>query len=108
MPRFLRLQSMVQESDWCQIQVPPLVGSCEAPTQVEGKVGYLIHNGSIFSLSVAATEEEVTHPIGGDRAKVAVRKGKGKEGSSSQSESSSTMGDIMSTLKKLRTSFTKV
>jgi hypothetical protein len=62
----------------------------------------------IFSSSVAATEEEVTCPIGRDRAKVAVRKGKGKEGSSSQSESSSTMGDMMSTLKKLSTSFTKV
>jgi hypothetical protein len=35
-------------------------------------------------------------------------KGKGKKGSSSQSESSSTMGSIMSTLKKLSTSFTKV
>jgi hypothetical protein len=61
-----------------------------------------------FSSSVAATEEEVTRPIGQDRAKVAVRKEKGKEGSSSQSESSSTMGDMMSTLKKLSTSFTKV
>jgi hypothetical protein len=48
----------------------------------------------------------VTHPIGRDRVKADARKGKGKEDSSSQSESSSVMGDIMSTLKKLRTSFT--
>jgi hypothetical protein len=34
-------------------------------------------------------------------------KGKEKEGSSSQSESSSIMGGIISTLKKLSTSFTK-
>jgi hypothetical protein len=51
------------------------------------------------------TEEEVTHPIGKDRAKAVTRKGKGKEGSSIQSESSSVVGDIMSTLKKLNTSF---
>jgi hypothetical protein len=29
---------------------PALVGSCEAPTQVEGKVGCLIHNRSICLL----------------------------------------------------------
>jgi hypothetical protein len=49
----------------------------------------------------------VTRPIGQDRVKVAARKGKEKEDSSSQSESSSAMGDIMSNLKKLSTSFTK-
>jgi hypothetical protein len=38
---------------------------------------------------------------------VVVWKGKGTEGSSSQSESSSKMGGIMSTLKKLSTSFIK-
>jgi hypothetical protein len=59
------------------------------------------------SSSEAAIEEEVTHPIGRDRAKAAARKGKGTEGSSSQSESSSKMGSIMSNLKKLSTSFTK-
>jgi hypothetical protein len=62
---------------------------------------------SFLSSSEAATEEEVTHLIGRDRAKAVTWKGKGKEGSSSQSESSSIMGDIMSTLKKLNTSFTK-
>jgi hypothetical protein len=61
-----------------------------------------------FSLSEAATEEEVTHPIGWDRAKVAMRKGKGQEDSSSQSVSSFIMSGIMSTLKKLSISFTKV
>jgi hypothetical protein len=60
-----------------------------------------------LSLSDAATEKEVTRPIGQDRVKVAARKEKGKEGSSSQSESSFIIGDIMSTLKKLSTSFTK-
>jgi hypothetical protein len=49
----------------------------------------------------------VTCPIGRDRAKTAARKGKGKEDSSSQSGSSSVMGGIMSTLKKLGTSFTR-
>jgi hypothetical protein len=44
-------------------------------------------------------------PIGQDRAKKAVRKRKGKEDSTSQSRSSFSMGDIMSTLKKLVTSF---
>jgi hypothetical protein len=60
-----------------------------------------------LSSSDPATEEEMTRPIGRDRTKVTARKGKVKECSSSQSESSSTMGDIMSTLKKLSTSFTK-
>jgi hypothetical protein len=60
---------------------------------------------AFVSLSEAATEEEVTHPIGRDRAKTVARKGKWKEGSSSQSGSSSSMDVIMSTLKKLVTSF---
>jgi hypothetical protein len=60
-----------------------------------------------ISSSEAATEEEVTRPIGRDGAKPVAQKGKGMEGLSSQSESSSKMGDIMSTLKKLSTSFTK-
>jgi hypothetical protein len=62
---------------------------------------------AFVSSSEAGTEEEVTRPIGRDRAKTVARKGKGKEDSSSQSGSSSTMGDIMSTLKKLDTSFTR-
>jgi hypothetical protein len=49
----------------------------------------------------------VTHPIGQDRAKAMARKGTGNEGSSSQSESSSTVGDMMPTLKKLSISFAK-
>jgi hypothetical protein len=61
-----------------------------------------------ISSSEAATEEEMTHPIGRDRAKSAAWKGKGKEGSSSQSESFSAMGGLMSTLKKWSTSFIKV
>jgi hypothetical protein len=60
------------------------------------------------SSSEATTDEEVTRPIGLDRAKVAARKGKGTKGSCSQSGSSSKMGVIMSTLKKLSTSFIKV
>jgi hypothetical protein len=59
------------------------------------------------SSSEAATEEEMTHPIGRNRAKSAARKEKGKKDSSSQSESSSIIGGIMSTLKKLSTTFTK-
>jgi hypothetical protein len=62
---------------------------------------------AFVSSSEAATEEEVICPIGQDRAKTAMRKGKGKRESSSQSGSSSTMGGIMSTLKKLGTSFTR-
>jgi hypothetical protein len=61
---------------------------------------------AFVSLSEAATEEEVTHSIGQDRAKTVTRKGKGKKNSSSQSMSSS-MDVIMSTLKKLDTSFTR-
>jgi hypothetical protein len=60
-----------------------------------------------LSLSEAATEKEVTRPIGRDRAKMTAHKGKGKEDSSSQSGSSSAMGDIMFTLKKLDTLFTR-
>jgi hypothetical protein len=52
-------------------------------------------------------EEEVTHPIGHDRAKMTMRKGRAKEGSSSQSESSAALGVMTSTLKKLNTSFGK-
>jgi hypothetical protein len=59
----------------------------------------------VFS-SEAATDEDVTHPIGQNRAKMAARKGKGKEDSSSQNGSSSSMTGIMPTLKKLGTSFT--
>jgi hypothetical protein len=60
---------------------------------------------TFVSSSEVGTEEEVTRPIGRDRAKTIARKGKEKEDSSSQSGSSSTMGDIMFTLKKLGTSF---
>jgi hypothetical protein len=62
---------------------------------------------AFVSSSETATSEEVTRPIGRDRAKAATRKGKGKEDSSSQSGSSSAMSGIMSTLKKLGTSFTR-
>jgi hypothetical protein len=62
---------------------------------------------SFISLSNPTTEGEVTHPISWDRAKAAARKGKGKECLNSQSESSSIIDGIMSTLKKLITSFTK-
>jgi hypothetical protein len=65
-----------------------------------------IMDAFIFS-SEAATEEEVTRLIGRDRVKMAARKGKGKEDSSSQSGSSSVIGSIMSTLKKLDTSFNR-
>jgi hypothetical protein len=54
-----------------------------------------------------ATEEEVTRPISRDRAKAAKRKEKGKEDSSSQNGHFSIMGGIISTLKKLCTSFTR-
>jgi hypothetical protein len=54
----------------------------------------------------AGTEEKVTRPIGQDKTKTATWKGKGNENSSSQSGSSFTMGDIISNLKKLCTSFT--
>jgi hypothetical protein len=52
------------------------------------------------------TEEKVTRLIGRDKAKTAARKGKENENSSSQSESSFTMGGIISNPKKLCTSFT--
>jgi hypothetical protein len=60
-----------------------------------------------ISLSDPTTKGKVTHPIGWDRAKAATQKGKGKECLNSQSESSSVIGGIMFTLKKLSTSFTK-
>jgi hypothetical protein len=56
---------------------------------------------AFVSSSEAGIEEDVTRSIGRDRAKTIVRKGKEKEDSSSQSGSSSTMGDIMSTLKEI-------
>jgi hypothetical protein len=62
---------------------------------------------AFVSSSEATTDEEVTPPIGQDRAKMAAQKGKGKEDSSSQSGSSSVMGGIISTLNKLGTSFTR-
>jgi hypothetical protein len=62
---------------------------------------------AFVSLSEAAIEEDVTHPISRDRAKTVAQKGKGKEDLSSQNESSSAMGGIISTLKKLDTSFTR-
>jgi hypothetical protein len=45
--------------------------------------------------------------MGRDRAKAVVQKGEGKEDSSNQSESSSAVSDMMSTLKKLSTLFAK-
>jgi hypothetical protein len=62
---------------------------------------------TFVSSSEAETEEEVTHPISRDRAKTVARKEKRKEDLNSQSGSSSTMDVIMSTLKKLDTSFTR-
>jgi hypothetical protein len=56
---------------------------------------------AFVSSSEAAIEEKVTHSIGQDRAKTVAWKGKGKEDSSNQNRYSSTMGGIMSTLKKL-------
>jgi N-acetylglucosamine kinase-like BadF-type ATPase len=53
------------------------------------------------------TGEEMTRPIGQDRAKMTAQKGKEKECPSSQSKSYSTVGGMMSTLKKLNTSFAK-
>jgi hypothetical protein len=47
----------------------------------------------------------MTRSMGCDRAKAAAQKG--QEDSSNQSEYSSVVGDMMSTLKKLNTSFTK-
>jgi hypothetical protein len=49
----------------------------------------------------------VTHPTGQDKDKTVMWRGKGKEDSSSQIESSSVMCDIMSTLKKLSNSLAK-
>jgi hypothetical protein len=53
-----------------------------------------------LSSSEVVTEEEVTCLIGRNRANVTARKGKVNEDLSSQSESSSAIGGIMSTLKK--------
>jgi hypothetical protein len=49
----------------------------------------------------------MTHTMCRDRAKEAARKEKGKKGSSSYSESSSAVGGMMSTLKKINTSSPK-
>jgi hypothetical protein len=54
-----------------------------------------------------AGTKEVTRPIGQNRAKTTAQKGKGKEDSSSKSGSSSVIDDIMSTLEKLGTSFSR-
>jgi hypothetical protein len=62
---------------------------------------------AFVSLSEGAIEEEVTRPIGWDRVKTVAQKEKGKEDSSSQSESSCLMCGTMFTLKKLDTSFTR-
>jgi hypothetical protein len=62
---------------------------------------------AFVSSSEAATEEEVTHPIGRDRGKTTTRKGKENEASSSQSMSFFSIGGVISTLKKLATSFTR-
>jgi hypothetical protein len=61
------------------------------------------------SSSDRTTEEKVSHPMDQDRAKAATLMGerKGKEGSSSQRESSSAMGGMMFTLKMLNTLFAK-
>jgi hypothetical protein len=62
---------------------------------------------SFVSSSEVATKEEVTHLICRDRVETAMRKGKEKKDSSSQSESSSTMGGIISTLKKYWQTWTR-
>jgi hypothetical protein len=62
---------------------------------------------AFISSSDAAIEEEVVRPIDRDRAKTTAQKRKWKEGLSSQSGSSSSISGIMSTLKKLCTSFTR-
>jgi hypothetical protein len=72
-----------------------------------------IANSSTTDLRVSSSDrsdEEVTHPMGWDRAKVVAQKGKrkGKEGSISQSEYSSVVDGMMFTLKKLITSFANV
>jgi hypothetical protein len=86
------------------------VGSYEEPNQVESKVCWLVDNWSWISSSDPTTEEEVTCPMGQDRAKAVAWKGKRKgEGRlSKQNESSSAMGDMMSTMKKLSYLFAKV
>jgi hypothetical protein len=64
----------------------------------------------VGSSSDRAVEEEVSCPMGHDRAKVMWKgKGewKGKESSNSQSEPSSAVGGMMSTFKRLSTSFVK-
>jgi hypothetical protein len=62
---------------------------------------------AFISSSETGTKEDVTRPIGRDRAKTVALKGKEKENLSSQNGSSSVIGGIMSTLKKLDTSFTR-
>jgi hypothetical protein len=62
---------------------------------------------AFVSSSEAETDEEVTYHIGRDRAKTITWKGKEKEDSSSQNRSSSAMGGMMFTLKKLGISFTR-
>jgi hypothetical protein len=62
---------------------------------------------AFISSSETGTKEEVTRPIGRARAKTVALKGKEKEDLSSQNGSSSVIGGIMSTLKKLDTSFTR-
>jgi hypothetical protein len=57
---------------------------------------------AFFSSSEAATEEEVTHPIGWNRVKTATQKGKGKEDKNSQSGFSFTVGGILSHSKEVR------
>jgi hypothetical protein len=62
---------------------------------------------AFVSSSEARTEDDVTHTIDRDRAKTIAQKGKGKENLSSQIGFSSRMGDIMSAINKLSTSFTR-
>jgi hypothetical protein len=62
---------------------------------------------SWISSSDRGIEDEVTRPLDRDRAKTTTRKRKEKEGSSKQSEPSSTIGGMIFTLKRLITSFDK-
>jgi hypothetical protein len=62
---------------------------------------------SWISSSDRGIEDEVTRPLGRDRAKATTRKGNEKEGLSKQSEPSSTIGGMIFTLNKLITSFDK-
>jgi hypothetical protein len=62
---------------------------------------------AFVSSSEGAIEEEVTRPISRDRVKTVAQKEKGKEDSSSKSESSCLMCGTMFTLKKLDTTFTR-